>query len=318
MRPIIVAVTFGCAAFLAGCQDGAWRGDGGQYVQPTIAVMKFENRAPFPLNWNLGGGTKDILVDRLMATGRYQVVERPELDSVLRELHFQQSGATRQQDKAALGRIKNVQYLIKGTVTDFGHVSSGRGFFHGGGWDVFGGGSRAVVSLILYVVDVESGEIIACRTVDQSVRAGDVAVKAAYGDVAFGGSAFYRTPLGRATSKVIDKAVGKITEAIAARPWEPKIALVQTDGLVIINGGKNRGLEAGWEYEVLQAGQSIHDPDTGDVIGQQPGKTLGRVRIIRVHPTYSVGDVVSGQALDFPVGSRCQRATAQTALAPRL
>ena len=36
-----------------------------------------------------------------MRTNRYHVIERPELDSVLRELHFQQSGMTRPQDKLA-------------------------------------------------------------------------------------------------------------------------------------------------------------------------------------------------------------------------
>ena len=105
-------------------QRGGFGRNPDDYVKPTIAVMKFENRASFPLGWNLGGGMQEVLVDRLMETNRYHVVERQELDSVMNEIQFQQSGATRPQGKAATGRIKNCQFLIKGVVTDFGHVSS--------------------------------------------------------------------------------------------------------------------------------------------------------------------------------------------------
>ena len=302
------------AAICGGCgREGLDLGPPGDYIKPTIAVMKFENRAPFQLGWNLGAGTSDILVDRLVATGRYHVVERPELNSVLHELAFQNSGATRDEDRAVRGRLKNVNYLIKGTVTDFGHVSAGGGSFSGFGWDVFGRGNRAVVSMTLYVVDVESGEIICSQSVEQSVRAGDVAVKATYSGVAFGGSVFYRTPLGRATAKVIDKAVDRITRAIAARPWAPRIAAVQGDGLVIINGGWNHGVRTGWEYEVLEAGEPVHDPDTGDVIANQAGECLGRVRVTAVHDRHCLASVVAGKAADFKVGQRCRRAASQVA-----
>ena len=192
----------------AGCGRNVFGGGpGDDYVKPTIAVMKFENRAPFPLNWNLGGGTKDILVDRLIATDRFQVIERPELDSVLRELQFQHSGATRDQHRAARGRIKNVQYLIKGTITDFGHVSTSSGFLNLANWDIFQGKTRAVMGMTFYVVDVESGEIICSEHLEKSVRAEDVRVQAVYKNVAFGGSVFHRTPLGKATAGVIGKAV---------------------------------------------------------------------------------------------------------------
>ena len=48
-------------AVCAGCHEGGWAGGSVQYIKPSIAVMKFENRAPFPLGWNLGDGMKDIL-----------------------------------------------------------------------------------------------------------------------------------------------------------------------------------------------------------------------------------------------------------------
>ncbi len=301
-----VLLVLAAASVFAGCGDGL-PGKAADYVKPTIAVMKFENRAPFPLRWNIGDGMRDILVDRLVATGRYHVVERPELDSVLGELRLQHSGITRKQRRAALGRIKNVRYLIKGTVTDFGHVSTSRGFLGLPNLNVIGGSNRAVMGITLYVVDVESGEIISSESIEKSVRASDTTVKAAYRNVSLGGSTFYRTPLGRATANVIDKAVRRITATIAARPWTPKIALVQDGETVIINGGRDRGVRTGGIYEVFEIGSPIIDPDTGDQLGHQPGKTIGHVRISRVRPRYSRADIVLGQAGDFKVGQQCRR-----------
>jgi len=303
---IALFATLGAALVITGCSSkGFLNNTSGNFVKPTIAVMKFENRAPFPLGWDLSSGMRDILVDRLVATGRYHVIERPEIDSILRELRFQHSGMTRQQRRAALGRLKNVQYLVKGTITDFGHVSTGRGFLGLPNLNIFGGSHRAVMSMTLYVVDVESGEIICSKSIEKSVRASDTSVKVFYKDVAFGGSVFYRTPLGRATAAVIDKAVKQITAAIANQPWKPKIALVK-DNQVIINGGADRKVRPGYLYEVFEPGPAIIDPDSGDCLGYQPGKIIGRIEIIRVHDRYSEAAIVLGKPEQFKAGQYCR------------
>jgi curli biogenesis system outer membrane secretion channel CsgG len=289
----------------AGCGD-ALSGEAARYIKPSIAVMKFENRAPISQGWDLGSGMRDILVDRLCATKRYYVVERPELATVVKELQVQHSGATREQDRARAGQLKNVQYLIKGTITDFGHVATNTGFLGLPALDVTGSGRRAVMGVTLYVVDVESGEIITSESIEESVRAGDVAASAQYKNVGFGGAVFYRTPLGRATAAVIDRAVRRITDTIASRPWQPRIALVQEGGTIVINGGANRRVWQGACYEVYQLGEPIVDPDTGDVIGHQPGKDLGRIRVREVRPQYSVATAADGSAAKFQVGQRCR------------
>ncbi|HUS47580.1 MAG TPA: CsgG/HfaB family protein, partial [Phycisphaerae bacterium] len=254
MRTCVRFLALGLAAVLAGCNGALGLGSTNAYAKPAVAVVSFENRAPFPLGWNLGDGTRDILVDRLVATGRYHVVERAELAAVARELQLQHSGATRPQRRTPKGRLKNVQYLIRGVVTDFGHVARDTGFLGLGGLDVFGGSSRAVMGITVQVIEVESGEIICSRSIQKSVRAQDVNVRAGYKDVAIGGSTFYRTPLGKATSKVMDQAVREITWSIASQPWVPKIARVYDSGTVLINGGQDRKVKAGADYEIIEAG----------------------------------------------------------------
>ena len=289
----------------AGCSSSL-ASDPAAYIKPTVAVMKFENRAQFPMRWDLGGGMRDILVDRLVAAGRYHVIERPELDSIVRELKIQNSGMTREQSRAEVGRIKNVQYLIKATITDFGHVSTNSGFLGFRRMDLWGASQKAVMGLTLYVVDVESGEIITSESIEESVRASDLSVKAQYRDVSLGGSVFYRTPLGRATARVIGKAVSRVTRSIAARPWQPRIALVQAGGMVVINGGHNRRVRSGVSYEVYKLGSPIIDPDTGDVIGHQPGRAIGRIQVCEVRPECSVANILAGSGENFQIGQRCR------------
>jgi curli biogenesis system outer membrane secretion channel CsgG len=294
-------------ATLGGCSDNFGLGPPDQYVKPTVAVMKFENRAPMSMGWNLGDGTADVLVDKLMATGRYHVVERAELGEVAKELKLQQSGVTRPELRAQKGRVKNAQYLIKGTITDFGIVSGDKGFMGLGGLDFAGGGNRAVMGVTVYVIDVESGEIVCSNSFQESLRAGDAASAANYKSVAFGGSTFYSTPLGKATEKVVKRAVKEITLAIAARPWEPKVAKVQTDGTVLVSGGSDRRVALGSEYQVIRPGEPVTNPDTGDVIGQTAGAIVAHIRIRMVYQQYSEAEVTSGRADAIAVGQRCMR-----------
>jgi len=289
--------------------------DPDDYVKPTIAVMKFEDRSG-ARGMNAGEGMKDVMVDRLLATKRFQVIERPEIDSILGELRLQGSGATRTQRRAALGRIKNVQYLLKGTITDFGVVSGGSSFFGTGGLRLFGGGDRAVMGVTLYVVEVESGQIICSRSIEESVRAKEGSARAGAKGLTFGGSSFYRTPLGRAARKVIGKAVREVCESIDARKWRPRIALVQPGGVVVINGGKDRDVKRGSVYGVFAAGEAIIDPDTGDRIGTQPGPLCGHIRVTRVHPRYSVAQLVQGKCDTLAIGQTCQPVSAIARNAP--
>jgi len=289
-----------------GC-EGRFGRPKADYVKPTIAVMKFENRAPFPMNWDLGGGMQEMLVHELLRTGRFQVVERAELDYVLREQRLQASGVTRPQGRAAAGRIKNCRYLVKGVVTDFGHVAADRGGFSGLFWRVFGGSNRAVMGIVLYVVDVESGEVVASESVEKTVRAGDASVQAVYGKVGFGGRAFRQTPLGRATAEVIREAVRRISRVIAAQPWRPRVAQVTADGVVILGGGRNHGLRRGDEFVVVEEGPPIEDPQTGDLLGRAPARPVGRLIVEEVHETWSRTTIAVGTKEDFRPGQRCVR-----------
>jgi curli biogenesis system outer membrane secretion channel CsgG len=232
----------------------------------------------FQPTWNVGSGLADVLTDELIKTDRFCVLERVELGQVLGELKVQEGKLTRPEGKAAAGRLKNVEYFVKGRVTDFGQVSSNQGWAMLDWANVFGQRFQ--------VIEVESGRIVLSRTIERTARADQGTAGATYKNVTFGGGAFYQTPLGRVTADATREAVLQIVQAIASQPWRPRIALVQGEQ-IIVNGGQDRGVRKGDVYKVVEHGKTITDPDTGDNLAQLPGRQLGQVEITVVNDRYS-------------------------------
>ena len=283
--------------FTIGCQKVNYKpADEAKFLKPTIAVMSFENRAPVHTKWHLGQALSDQLIDRLMATRRYIVLERAQLHAVMRELQRTEDAEFRQVGQPQRGQLKHVKYLIKGTITDFGHVENIEGIFQPI-VSLFGSTSHAVVSATIYVIDVQNGQVIASSSVEEKIRDKKAQGKVSFDDMAFGSYTFYHTPLGRATNKMLDKAVRSIARIIAEQSYQPKIASVLNDQ-VIVNGGKDRKLRVGDEFAVRPASQGVLDPDTGDLLGHVTGSIIGYVRIVQVTGKFSIAKVVTGDQFE--------------------
>lgn len=261
---------------------------------PTIAILDFENKAYFPYRWDLGQGVRDLLVDELVNSQRYTVLNRADIQDVLRELEMQNSAGFRQEGRLDRGRLKNVKYLIKGAVTDFSHVEGGGIRAFAGKFGLGAGGETAVVSVTLYVTDVETGEVVVSRSFSGYAWAGRMDFEATYKQVNFGASSFYRTPLGEATTEVIRKCIESISEAIVREKWYPGVVKVVGDTL-IISGGVDRGIEVGSIWTAHEAGEILIDPRTGDELGRLPGKDMGRVEVVEVEGRFSHARILEGE-----------------------
>ena len=129
----LLLVAFG---LFSGCRMRGPIGAPERYVKPVVAVESFDNRAPFPLKWNLGDGMADQLLGSLARSGRVTIVSRSALPAVFQELNMQNDPRFRSEGRATPGRLKNAQYLVRGTITDFTHTAGGglhflRGLSHG-------------------------------------------------------------------------------------------------------------------------------------------------------------------------------------------
>ena len=271
------------------------RGKNKELLRPIVAVTDFENRANFNGQWNLGSGFADVLVTHLMDTDRVVVLERTYLGNVLGELDLQGDARFRAEGRVAEGKLKNAKYLIRGAITDFSVTGDSSGWF--GTDKLFGGAgkSRSRVALHITISSVETGEILSSIKETGTASAGFLRGGARYSKIAFGGDAYFRTPLGKATDEAMRKAVRRIFTELPQQHWQGRVAETRSNQ-VIINGGNNVGLTPGIRFDIRAPARHITDPSTGNVIETIPGGRIGVIEIqdVRTHSASAI--LLNGEA----------------------
>jgi curli biogenesis system outer membrane secretion channel CsgG len=145
--------------------------------KPTISVPEFKNETTW---WWWRSGTalelSDALSNELSATGKFSLVERQKLGSVLSEQELAEAGLVRPGTEAKKGQLTGSKYIILGRVTAYeegvsGESTGGRiGGVNIGGIRVGGGGNQqkqqAYIAIDLRVVDSTTGEVVHARTIE--------------------------------------------------------------------------------------------------------------------------------------------------------
>jgi len=173
-----------------------------------IAVGKFDNRSDYLRGLfsdnvdRLGGQAKTILIANLQQTGRFNVMDRDNMEEIAREARL----AGKQQS------LKGAQYTITGDVVEFGRKETGDHELFG----ILGSGKKQVAysKVTLNVVDVLTSEVV------YSVSgAGEYALSSRE-VIGFGGSAGYDSTLnGKVLDLSIREAVDRLSEGFEHSAW---------------------------------------------------------------------------------------------------
>lgn len=189
---------FGVALALAGVFGaGVAMAQGGK---PSIGVAEFKNESGAGwwrggVGWELAG----MLSNELTTTGKFRVVERSKLESVLEEQNLGASGRVRAGTGARIGQLTGAQYLIMGTVTAYEEdVASTGGGISFKGISLGGKKENAYLAVDIRVVNTDTGEVDFARTIEGNAKGGGVSVGVYRGG--FGGSLAQenKTPAGKA------------------------------------------------------------------------------------------------------------------------
>jgi len=281
-------IMFGCSTYV-----GAPKKLPPNAIKPTIAVTEFENRAGIRGDWQLGSGMADLLVAELVNSDNFVVIERQQLANILGEHALQKLPQFREEGKTRSGRLVHSRYLIRGVVNDFSE-SSRFSIFAGithffTSWSL----SKARVSMTMTIISVETGEILESIPCAANVRTYFAAAGGKKNNVTFGGDAFFKTPLGEATSLAIRHGVNELTEKIPTTYWQPVIAQATSNG-IIINGGNNYELQIGDKFIARDTPSYITDPLTGNILNIVPGAILAEVQIVKVDDKISYAKIIKG------------------------
>jgi len=277
-------------------------------VKARVAVARFGTNDRFAQaygGWDIGGGLAAQLVTELIASGDVIVVERAVLSQILREQELGASKLVTKETATRVGDMLGVDYLLVGEVTEFEQKAVG-----GGGHVGFLGGifpkasaefSAAHVGIDLRIIDTATGEILHSQRVEGRAweRAGALTINTP-GLLTFGGDAFDRTPLGKATRKVIHDALtftmGVIAGQLESYDWLGKI-IHQEGSLFYINVGAISGMRIGDNLSAFAIKKVLTDPETNQVVGTIE-EEVGKMTVVSVSEKFVKAEIKSPAASD--------------------
>lgn len=157
-----VSASFLAAALLAALLVPALAVAKPQSNKPRIAVLEFKNKADN--QWWFHGGAaaaQDVFVTQLVKSGKFRVVEREQLEALMKEKGLTLSGDVDPSTAIRVGKLLGVNYLLTGAVTEYGSEEKGA---HGGsfrGLPSFGVGKKNfVAALNARLIDTSTGEVV--------------------------------------------------------------------------------------------------------------------------------------------------------------
>jgi len=290
-----------------------------------LAVLKLENATRY------GGApfsrlASDMLVSALKRTDRLLLVERERLDPVLEEHALGQTGPLDPITQARVGQILGAQFLVMGTITEFGFqegVKKGKeqrekdreqeekgegrrqevkesdemrvapaaspGEIH-----VKKGDTRVVIEV--RVVEVKSGRILWSKQAEGGDRGLSVLFR--FGsDEGEGGIIYDQATATRTLRWAIDRCAYEMALMMEERPWEGRIARIG-DRKIFMVGGRDAGVKVKSGVEILRVEPKPIDPAAGESL-EMVEERIGRGEVVRVEEHYSVVEVKEGSGFSF-------------------
>lgn len=239
--------------------------DDGMVLKRKVAIGRFSNETQYAKgvfydkeNDPMGKQALDILSAKLASSGKFLLLERSDLASLLEECQKSENGSV------AIG----ADYMIIGSITEYGRKNTGKN-------GVFSSQKTQTVeaAVAIRLIDVSTGLIIYS---DEAKGAAELTTKTSMG---IGGQASFDATL---SDKAISEAIGQLVENIinkcTDKPWRTFFLSYDTDA-ILIAGGKSQGIKEGMTFTVMTKGKRVKNPQTGIMI-TLPGKNVGQAKVI--------------------------------------
>jgi curli biogenesis system outer membrane secretion channel CsgG len=273
-----------------------------------IAVMsldvspdaKQKAASQFGMQNDLGATLADLIINRLVADGKFIVIERAALDKIIKEQNFSNSDRADPSTAVKLGKIAGVDAIVIGSITQFGGESSKKSTnipikIHGIPMPVANNQktSTVTVGVTARMIDTTSGSILASatgsgtstKTTTDSNTGGMTSTTTA--------NDFATPAINDATTQAVTQVVTQIEAAplptVAAAPSPPPTPVVPRTSYtgtvadvsgttLILTVGTTGGAKVGDTVLITRPTRKIKDPKTGAVIKVLSDK-LGEAKI---------------------------------------
>jgi curli biogenesis system outer membrane secretion channel CsgG len=262
----------------------------------TVTVTKFENRAGWYGQWDIGDAWGTVMTDMLNQTGKFIVLGETDMrGAALDEQDFAASGRTAGGNKApATGQMTPAQLLVKGAITHVqDNTKGGSGGVRIKGIRVGGGGGKGEVNATIYIVDSTTGQVMASTSVVGTSKKRAMNVGYATGDwgASFGGHK--NDNVGQAVEAAVAESVEFLLNQLSDIPWTGSVVMTKGDK-VYVNRGTREGVSVGQSFVVGEV-EVIRDPDTGEVLDEDMTQ-IATLTADQVKEKLSICSVTSGDA----------------------
>ncbi len=272
----------------------------------TVSVVKFENRAGWRGQWDVGDAWGMVLTDLLNQSGRFIVLgEKDMRTEALDEQDLGKSGRTAQGAKTpAAGHLTPAQLLVKGAITHVQETGRSGGGISVGGVTVGGGGGKAEINATMYIVDATTGMVLASTSVVGKSTSSRTAIHYHGPGWSGGYSNFQKSNIGKAVEDAVAHGVQWMIAQLPKVPWRGEVVMVR-DGSVYVNRGAREGVTVGQEFLVGVA-NVIRDPSTGEVLDESV-EEIARLQVTTVKEKLSVCEVIGGDSAAISKGMMIQK-----------
>jgi curli biogenesis system outer membrane secretion channel CsgG len=270
-------------------------------IKHAIGVQEFSNASGFFSSLSLGSNLSVMLESALIDSGRFVVVERGALGSIIKEQDLVTAGrATGGKKVAQTGKLRSAKYIATGAITAAEQNTAGNsGGLSFKGIRVGASGGKATLTAIIKIVDSTTGEILAKKSITGT--AGKRGLSLGYSGSNLGGlrgdvAGFAKTPMGEAAQDVIDEAVKYLSTEMEDYKLDATVVSVTGDGQVIINRGEQYGVGPGQSFVVSTEGEELIDPDSGEILDRIEGEVVGEIEVTKVKEKIAYCKVIDGDA----------------------
>lgn len=228
----------------------------------------------------------DLLQTALVKTRRFEVIERTQLDQILKEQGMAASGLMDEESGAVSGAISGIDYILMGTITKCGTTQKTMSV----------SGYEQVVRTLEFSVDfrltdVSTGGIVLSDFVNVSLDS--VQMKT---------DSYSNT----ATSE------NDISNVMRKASLQSGFLIANALSPVQVEAVKGKKVKINYGHGFIEAGQIYRIFPSEDADSWDTGfDEIAKVRILTVQPTYSIAEIVEGDEFNVMVGCACSKITSE-------
>ncbi|HET8730322.1 MAG TPA: CsgG/HfaB family protein [Moraxellaceae bacterium] len=263
-------------------------------ARPTIAVLPFSIDKDVVVRDGHNAFTATIedqtpllsneLIQQLVATHKFDVLERARLDDILAEKDLAHGDYAAPEEAPRLAKLLGADYLVVGRIEDLSGSSEEKSLPYSSRTYVL---QRARIEMYLRIVDARTGRIVAAEKFASEARLRDARDSNSIGK--------------RLVERAAQDTVGRIMDSV----FPLRVARIEGSRL-FINRGNDGSLRPGDTLAVLAQGAPLRDSDTGEDIGTADSE-VARATVTAVNARYSEAEV-TGNASSIHEGMRLRPA----------